>query len=144
MNIFYGHNWYTNSCLIILHQSIRGLSDRSDELMCSLISSKCIPHFICLSEHCTTLQNLSTISFDNYYVPSNFSCINHIQGGVCICNGADLQCTICDVSQFCIEKTFEVCVTQLNLGNYYIIIICICRPPAGNFLNFFNHLDSTL
>lgn len=112
---------------IILHQSVRGLSDKSDELMCSLISNKFTPHFICLSEHYTTSQNLSTISLDNYYLSSSFSHINHIGTGVCIFTGADLQYTICDVSQFCIKKAFIVCVTQLHLGNYYIIIICIYR-----------------
>jgi hypothetical protein len=112
--------------------------------MCSLISNKFTPHFICLSEHYTTLQNLSTISLDNYYLSSSFSRINCIGGGVCIFNGADLQYTVCDVSQFCIEKTFIVCATQLDLGSYYIIKICVYRSPAGNFLNFFNQLDSTL
>jgi hypothetical protein len=112
---------------IILHQSVRGLSDKSDELMCSLISNKFTPHFICLSEHYTTSQNLSTISLDNYYLSSSFSHINHIGTGVRIFTGADLQYTICDVSQFCIKKAFIVCVTQLHLGNYYIIIICIYR-----------------
>ena len=112
--------------------------------MCSLINNKFILHFICLSEHYTTSQNLSTISLDNYYLPSNFSCINHTGAGACIFTGADLQYTISDVSQFCIEKTFVDCATELHLGNYYIIVICIYRSPAGNFLNFFNQLDSTL
>jgi len=40
--------------------------------MCSLISNKFTPHFICLSEHYTTLQNLSTISLDNYYILSYY------------------------------------------------------------------------
>jgi hypothetical protein len=112
--------------------------------MCSLISDKFTAHFICLSEHYTTLQNLSTISLDNYYLSYNFSHINHIGGGVCIFNGADLQYITCDVSQFCIEKTFEVCATQLDLGNYYIIIIFIYRSLSGNFFNFFNQLNSIL
>jgi len=144
MNIFYGCNWNTNLCLIILHQSITGLSDKSDELMCSLISSKFTPHLICLSEHCTTLQNLWTISLDDYYLSSNFSHINHFGAGVCIFTGEDLQYTICDVSQFCIEKNVRCCAIQLDVGNYYIIIIHVYRSPAGNFLNFFNQLDSTL
>jgi hypothetical protein len=120
---------------MILQQSIRGLSDKSDELMCSLISNKFTPHFICLSEHYTTLQNLSTISLDNYYLSSSFSHINHIGPGVCIFTGTYTQYTKCDVSQFCIEKMFVVCATQLDLGNYSFIIICIYRSPAGNFLN---------
>jgi hypothetical protein len=134
----------TNTWLTIFHQSIRGWSDKSDELMCSLISNKFTPHFICLSEHYTTIQNLSTISLDNYQLFSNFSRINHIGGGVFIFTRADLQYSACDVSQFCIEKTFEVCATQLDLGNYYIIVICIYRSPTGDFFDLLNQLDSTL
>jgi hypothetical protein len=112
--------------------------------MCSLISNEFTPHFICLSEHYTTTQNLSAISLDNYQLSSNFSHINHIGGGVCIFTRADLQYSICDVSQFCIEKMFGVCVTKLDLGNYYIIVICTYRSPTGNFFNFLNQLDLTL
>jgi hypothetical protein len=60
-------------------------------------------------------------------ITSIFSCINHIGGGVCVFTGTDLPYTMYDVSQFCIKKTFEVCATQLDLGEYYIIIICIYR-----------------
>jgi hypothetical protein len=134
----------TNSWLTIFHQNIRGLSDKNGELMCSLFGSKFAPHFLCLSEHFATLQNLLTLSLDNFYLSSNFSCINHIGRGVCIFTRADLQYSTCDVSQFCIVKTFEVCATQLDLGNCYVVIICIYRLPTGNFFNFLNQLDSTL
>lgn len=59
----------SNSWLTIFHQNETGLSDKNCELMCSLISSMFTPHFLCLSEHFVTLQNLSTISLDNYYLP---------------------------------------------------------------------------
>jgi hypothetical protein len=94
----------TNLWLTIFHQNERGLSDKSGELMCSLTSSIFIPHFLCLSEHFITLQNLSTISLDNYYLSSNFSCINRIGCGVCIFTRADLQYSTCNISQFRIEK----------------------------------------
>jgi hypothetical protein len=74
----------TNSWLTIFHEDERGLSDKSGELMCSLIISMFTARFLCLSEHFITLQNLSTLSLDNYYLSSNFSCINHIGCGVCI------------------------------------------------------------
>jgi hypothetical protein len=51
----------TNSWLTIFHQNERGLSDKGGELICSLISSMFTAHFLCLSEHFITLQNLSTI-----------------------------------------------------------------------------------
>jgi len=99
------------------HQNERALSDKSGELTCSLISCMFTPHFFCLSEHFITLQNLSTVSLDNYYLSSNFSCINHIGCGVCIFTRADLQYSTCDVSQFHIEKMFEDCASQLDLVN---------------------------
>jgi hypothetical protein len=49
----------------------------------------------------------------------------YIGGGMCVFTRADFQYTMCDASQFCIEKTFEVCATQLDMGMNYIIIICI-------------------
>jgi len=58
----------TNSWLTIFHQNERGLSDKSGEVMCSLITNMFTPHLLCLSEHFITLQNLSAISLDNYYL----------------------------------------------------------------------------
>jgi len=55
-----------------------------------------------------------------------------------------LQYSTCDFCQFRIEKMFEVCASQLDLVNTYIIIICIYRLPTGNFFNFLSQLDSTL
>lgn len=107
----------TNSWSTIFHQNEWGLSDKSGELTCSLISTMFTPHFHCLSEHFITLQNLSTISLDNCYLSSNFSCISHIGCGVCIFTRADLQYSTCDVFQFLIEKMFEDCASQLDLVN---------------------------
>jgi hypothetical protein len=103
------------------------------------------PHLICLSrDQLYSFTKFINHFTDNYYLSSSFSRINHIGDGVCIFSRADLQYTMCNVSQFCNEKTFEVCATQLDLGNSYIIIICIYRSPAGNFFNFLDQLDSTL
>jgi hypothetical protein len=60
--------------------------------------------------------------FHQIIITSIFSHINHVGGGVCVFSRADSPYTVCDVSQFCIEKTFEVCATQLDVGDYYFII----------------------
>jgi exonuclease III len=122
----------------MFHQNIRGLKVKHDELICSLISHKVAPHLICLSEHYLTEQNLITINPENYNLSSNFSHTNY--------NGTrfDLQHSLLDVSQFCIEKNFEICAVQIDLGNYYVIVVCIYRSQSGNFYNFLNQLDLTL
>jgi hypothetical protein len=51
----------TRSSFSLFHQNIRGLSDKCEELYCSLITSKINPNIICITEHYTTEQNLSTI-----------------------------------------------------------------------------------
>jgi hypothetical protein len=40
-----------NNSLTIIHQNIRGLKDKIDELMHTLASNNMNPHIICLSEH---------------------------------------------------------------------------------------------
>jgi hypothetical protein len=112
--------------------------------MGSLISNRFTLHLICLTEHYTTTQNLSTVLLDSYQLSPNFSHITHIGGGACIFTWADLRYTTCDGSQFCIEKTFEVCSTQFDLANYHIIVISSYRSPDGNFFKFLDQLDSTL
>jgi hypothetical protein len=72
-----------STSLTILHQNIGGLCDKSDELMCPLISNIFTLPFICLTEYYTTIQHILTISLDNYQLFSNFSCTNHIGGAVC-------------------------------------------------------------
>jgi hypothetical protein len=57
MKFFMNTTDNTNTWLTIFYQNIRGLSVKSDEMMCSLISNKFTPHLICLSEHYTTIQN---------------------------------------------------------------------------------------
>ena len=56
----------------------------------------------------------------------------------------DLQVKTINLSQFCIEKNFEICSVQLELGTYSVIVLSICRSPSGTFYTFLNALDSTL
>jgi hypothetical protein len=75
---------HVNDSLIVIHQNIRGLGSKSDELLRSTVSTNINPHLICLSEHHLSGQNLSFINIKNYALGSSYARTSHHGGGVCI------------------------------------------------------------
>jgi hypothetical protein len=63
----------SSNSLKVLHQNIRGLRDKNDELTCLLNSFNIIPHVLCLTEHFASTHNLSFINLGNYQLSSSFS-----------------------------------------------------------------------
>jgi hypothetical protein len=125
-------------------QLFRGLSNKSDELICSFTTNKINPHIICLSEHYLSTQNLLLINLENYYLGCNFSCnINH-GGGVCIYIRKVIHFVNCDVSHYHFEKIIEFCAVQIDTKTSHIVIICIYRSPVGNFEQFLSILGTAL
>jgi len=49
-----------------------------------------------------------------------------------------------DLLECCIEKVIQVCAAQINIGNQFIILLCIYRSPSGNFGEFAVLLDLIL
>jgi exonuclease III len=134
----------SSNSLKVLHQNIRGLRDKNDELTCSLNSFSIMPHILCLTEHFASTQNLSFISLDNYQLSSIFSRTAFCGGGACIYIRKDLIHKSINVTQFCVEKTFEICVSHVGTGNVGFTVLCIYRSPSGNFDLFLNLFESTL
>jgi hypothetical protein len=82
-NAFTKHTRHVNDSRTVIHQNIRGLSNKSGELICSLTSNNINPHLICLSEHYLTSQNLSIINLDSYILGTSYARTNSRGGGVC-------------------------------------------------------------
>jgi len=49
-----------------------------------------------------------------------------------------------DLLQYCIEKVIEKCAVQINIGNHFVILLCLCRSPSGYFGEFGVQLDLIL
>jgi hypothetical protein len=141
-NAFTKHTRHVNDSLTVIHQN-RGLSNKSDELICSLTSNN-NPHLICLSEHYLTSQNLSIINLDNYILGTSYAHTNSRGGGVCVCIRSNINFTTVDVSQFCEEMNIEICATKITVCKTNIIVLCTYRSPNGNFDHFVNTLDRVL
>jgi hypothetical protein len=99
---------------------------------------------VCLTEHLASTQNLSFINLDNYQLSSSFSHTTFCGGGTCIYIRKDLIHKCINVTQFCVQKTFEICVSHVGIDNVGFTILCIYRSPSGNFDLFVNLLVSTL
>jgi hypothetical protein len=91
-----------NNTLILLHQNIRGLVSKKNEVIASLTLDKINPHFLCFSEHHTADNNLSFVSSDNYVLGSCYSRCMYQKGGVCI------------------YVRNELCFSQVDLLTYYL------------------------
>jgi len=67
------------SSLSLFYHNIRGLNDKSEELISSLLANSMKPHIICLTE-----QNLLLMYVENYTIAANYSRINCKEGGDCL------------------------------------------------------------
>ena len=70
---------------------------------------------------------------NKYYIASRFSRQSYSGRGVCVYIKSNLESNIIDLSQYCIEKVTEVGAAQIKIGIHLIILLCIYRPPSGNF-----------
>ena len=72
----------TRNKFTILHQNIRGISNKIDEFLNSV--SPNAPHIICLTEHHSRTEELSNVNFGHYSLGASFCRQTYSHGGVCI------------------------------------------------------------
>jgi hypothetical protein len=81
----------SEDCLVIIHQNIKGLANKTDELNCSMVTRNISPHLICLSEHDMTDLKLSYCNLPNYVLGTSYARTTHQGGGIffliCIVGG---------------------------------------------------------
>jgi len=70
--------------LIAFHQNVRGLGNKSHELMTSFVLRSINSHILCLSEHHMEEQDLLNLTLTGYSLGSSYCHQNLQKGGVCI------------------------------------------------------------
>ena len=108
------------------------------------VSCDLSPHIICLSEQYLVDHKLLMIKPNNYYLASRFSRQSYSGGDVCMYIISYLESSMIDLLQYYIEKVIEECAFQINIGNHFIILLCIYRSSSGNFGEFAVQLDLIL
>jgi len=134
----------SQTALHVFHQNIWGLKHKMDELMCMLDSCDLSLHITCFLEHYLVDHKLLMTKPHNYYLGSRFSHQSYSGGGVCMYINSYLGSNMIDLLQYCIEKVIEKCAVQINIGNHFVILLCLCRSPSGYFGEFGVQLDLIL
>jgi hypothetical protein len=106
----------------IVHQNIRGLRSKRDELLHSFEIHNINPHILCLSAHYMVEQGLLHLMMDGYSLCSSFCQKGLQRGGMCIFVNTNQHFNKIDISHHCKEQDFEICAIQLVTETSHIII----------------------
>jgi hypothetical protein len=104
----------TETSFSVFHQNIRGLLNKSEEIISSL--SPDFPHVLCLTEHHLKYFEIDFIYMDQYKLAVKFCRESHKSGGVSIFVRVTLQCTNINQDKFCKEQDMKH--VQLRLTYY--------------------------
>jgi hypothetical protein len=130
---------HANLPFLVYHQNIRGLFNKANELLDSIILR--LPHVICITEHHCKEQEIVSLPIMNYSLAANFCRTKIKQGGTCIFVHESLAFSTIELKQFCLEQVIEVCAISITSpGIKKLTILCIYRSPTGNFTHFINSL----
>jgi len=119
---------------MLLHQNIRGISNKIDEFLISLSSNA--PQVICLTEHHIMTGQTGNVNLDQYTLGASFCRQTYKHGGACIYVSRDIQFNTVNLDQYNKEKDLEICALKLRLLSSSFTIIFIYRSPTGNFTYF--------
>ena len=128
--------------LMIFHQNIRGVNNKTDEIVNTVAKNP--PHVLCFTERHLKTYQLDSSLFQNYKLGAKFCRKMYRNGGVCIYIHESFHFSNVNVHKFCKEKELEACVTKLYLPRCTIGIINIYRSPSRNFEYFLNNLEILL
>ena len=126
---------------MLLHQTIRGISNKIDEFRISLSSNA--PQVICLTEHHLMTEQIGNEYLGQYTLGATFCRQTYEHGGVCIYVSKDIQFNNINL-EYNKEKGLEIWALKLRLLSSSFTTICIYRSPTGNFTYFFNQSESIL
>ena len=146
-NFFEGNNKleFVNSKTInlkIFHQNIRGIRNKVDELVLHLSESN--PQVLCVTEHHLKDFEINNTGINNYILGAYYCRKTRKSGGAVIFIHDTLLCTPINLTEYCNELDLEACAIKLKVLNKVFCILCIYRPPTGNFETFIHLLESLL
>jgi hypothetical protein len=128
------HKKEDNADLIIFHQNIRGLYNKGDELL-NLWTIE-FPHIICLTEHHLRDHEISSTCIKYYNLEVKYCRKSHKYNGVSIFVREVLLFSTVELDGFYRDQDLEVCAMKLHISSFVFCILCVYRPPTGNFSCF--------
>jgi hypothetical protein len=125
------HNENSNTDLTIFHQNIRGLYNKADELVNSWTTES--PHILYLTKHHLHNHEINSTCIQYYNLGARYCSKN--------CKGSRLSMFVHDtlmfltinLDGFCRDQDLEICAVQLHFSSIIFYILCVYRPPTGDF-----------
>jgi hypothetical protein len=135
-------NCNRNENFIIYHQNIRGLSNKSKEIL--NLWSIPFPQILCFTDHHLNNNEVCSIPISSYKLGS-YNCWKLCKGGgVCIYVHESIPFTPINLSKVCKDKEIEICAIKLYQLPANLCVLSIEKSPSGNFSKFLDSLDSVL
>jgi hypothetical protein len=97
---------------MILHQNIRGISNKIDEFLNSL--SPNAPQVICLTEHHLRTEEIGNVNLSQYTFGA-YILQTYRHGGVCIFVPKNIQFHTINLDQYNKEKDLKICDLKLHV-----------------------------
>jgi exonuclease III len=135
-------NQYDKWKLLIFHQNIRGLRNKSNEILCHFLSES--PHFLYFTEHHLSISEIQSVHIDSYTLGAYHSRNQMRKDGVCVFVKNVINYSTLNLETYSTDKDFEVCAIQLNISSKKVYILTIYRSPSGNFSKFMKNLEHIL
>ena len=103
-----------------------------------------MPHLLCLTDHHLKEFEINNVHIENYTLAASHCRHNRSHGGVGIFVHNSLSYTTINLNKIGNDYDLEACTIKLMVSTNIYHILCICRPPAGNFTTFLLHLESAI
>ena len=127
-------NKNNNADLIILHQHIRGLYNKIAGLLYFWTTE--FPHTLCFTEHHLCDHEINSTCIKYYKLGAKYCRKGCKYGGVSIFVHETLLFSTVELNEFCRVQDLEVCAVKLHISSFVLCILCVYRPPTGNFSYF--------
>ncbi|XP_049762388.1 uncharacterized protein LOC126088300 [Schistocerca cancellata] len=115
----------------IIHQNVQGLSKKYEQL--DVFVNETMPDVLGISEHWLSDAKLELFKPLNMVLANKF-CRSTIRGGgVSMYVKSTFDFNSVNVSKYSLEGTIELCAACIKIPNDEICVICLYRPPGGNF-----------
>jgi len=117
---------------------------KNEELIIIMQDKFVSPHLICLNEHHLKTHEISKFTLNSFKIAASYCRERVPKGGVCIMTRQNIQFASMDLSNFCRERIFKICATEVNSKKDKIIVGCIYRSPSGDTAQFMELMEDTL
>ena len=106
---------------VLVHQNIREIISKTEELQEYFSNDKIYPHILCFSEYHMSRDDVHFVPIENYTLWSSFSRSTFQNGCVCVCvcvyiyihTHNDVSFDYLDFSKYCKEKILELCAVEI-------------------------------